>query len=43
MDFCKKVEKIKTGANDVPVLTVKIAECGELSEDQKLNNEQCEF
>lgn len=36
MDIVRKAEKVKTGANDVPTLTVKITDCGELSDQEKL-------
>lgn len=36
MDIVRKAEKVKTGASDLPTLTVKIADCGELNEEEKL-------
>lgn len=36
MDFVKEVEQVKTAASDVPVVPVKIADCGELKDDEKI-------
>jgi peptidyl-prolyl isomerase H (cyclophilin H) len=38
MDLCRKVEQVKSGANDKPELTCKIAECGELQSEGKLSS-----
>lgn len=36
MDIVKKAEKIKTGQSDVPTIPVKIADCGELKDEEKI-------
>lgn len=36
MDICRKAEQVKTGSSDLPALSVKIVDCGELSDDAKL-------
>lgn len=35
-ELCKVVEQTKTGASDKPILQVKITDCGELLNEQKL-------
>jgi len=42
-EICEKAEQVKTGANDVPEKTVQIADCGELTGDDKLGEEDCHF
>lgn len=37
MDLVRKCEQVKTAGSDLPVVTVKIADCGELNEDEKLD------
>lgn len=43
MDICMKVEKIKTGAQDKPLINVWIADCGELKGDDKLTEDKTDF
>jgi hypothetical protein len=43
MDICRKVEKIKTGAQDKPLIPVKIVDCGELSGDDKLTQDNADY
>ena len=43
MDICRKAEKVKTGAQDKPLVPVKIIDCGELKDDEKLNEQSAEF
>ena len=40
MDIVRKAEKVKTDAGDKPSLTVKIADCGELKDDEKINEQE---
>ena len=42
-DVCQKAAAVKTGAQDKPLVTVRIAACGELTGDQKLTAESAEF
>ena len=41
-DICQKVEETKS-VSDKPVLDVRIVECGELTGDKKLSEEQCDY
>mmetsp|Transcript_8839 Transcript_8839/g.6584 ORF Transcript_8839/g.6584 Transcript_8839/m.6584 type:complete len:97 (+) Transcript_8839:258-548(+) len=40
-DICRQAEKVKTGAQDKPLVEVKIVDCGELQE--RLQKDDCEF
>jgi cyclophilin family peptidyl-prolyl cis-trans isomerase len=42
-DICKNAEQIKTGAQDKPLTQVKIVDCGELKEDEKLTDDKANF
>jgi cyclophilin family peptidyl-prolyl cis-trans isomerase len=42
-EICEKAEKIKTGAQDKPLIPVKIVDCGELSGVEKLTAENADF
>ena len=41
-DICAKAEKAKTGQNDVPAYGITIVDCGELSEQEKIAEDQIE-
>ncbi len=43
MDIVRKAEDIKTGAQDKPLIAVKIVDCGELLAEEKLNAENADF
>jgi cyclophilin family peptidyl-prolyl cis-trans isomerase len=43
MDICRKVEKVKAGANDKPLLPVVIVDCGELTGEDKLTPETADY
>ena len=42
-EICEKAENTKTGQQDKPVLPIEIADCGELTGDDKLTEETAEF
>lgn len=42
-EICEKAEKVKTGAQDKPLVTVKIVDCGELKGEEKLTSETAKF
>merc|ERR1712216_916436 len=42
-DFIEKMEENPTGANDLPIKSIKIIECGELLGDQKLTEDTADF
>ena len=42
-EICEKAETVKTGAQDKPLTTVKIVDCGELTGEQKLSQESAPF
>lgn len=42
-DICEKVEEVKTGAQDKPILDVEITGCGELTGEDKLDEETADF
>jgi len=37
MDIVRKAEKVKTEASDKPTIPVRIADCGELKDEEKLD------
>lgn len=39
MDICRKAEAVKTGTSDLPLNKVVIADCGELSEQEKIKTD----
>lgn len=41
--LCEKAEAIKTGAQDVPSVPVQIVDCGELTGDDKMKADECDF
>ena len=41
--ICEKAEAVKTGAQDVPSVPVQIVDCGELTGDDKMKAEDCDF
>lgn len=43
MDICRHVEDVQAGANETPLSTVKIVECGELAEAEKLNADNADY
>lgn len=43
MDICKKAELIKAGAQDKPLVPIKIIDCGELTHENKLTSNNAEF
>merc|ERR1712060_313515 len=42
-DICEKAEQVKTGGSDVPTLPIEIADCGELTGDDKLTEDNADF
>lgn len=42
-DIIKKTEQVKTGAQDKPLTQVKIIDCGELKEEEKLSVDSANF
>eukprot|EP00347_Sterkiella_histriomuscorum_P016903 403351409 len=42
MNICRDIEQIETGAQDKPLTTVKIVDCGELHGVEKLTNENAD-
>jgi cyclophilin family peptidyl-prolyl cis-trans isomerase len=42
-EICKKAEETKTGAQDKPLINVRIADCGELKGDDKLTEETADY
>ena len=42
-DICSKAEQIKTGDSDKPTIPVKIVDCGELTGEDKLKEDQCDY
>jgi len=43
MDICKIAESIKTGAQDKPLTSVRIVDCGELTQENKLSIETADY
>jgi hypothetical protein len=43
MDICKKAELIKAGAQDKPLVPIKIVDCDELSLEGKLTSATAEY
>ena len=42
-ELCEKAEKVEVGTDNAPVTEVKILDCGELTGDWKLTEEQADF
>ena len=42
-DICEKAEQVEKGASDKPLKEVKIADCGELTGDDKLTADNADF
>lgn len=42
-EICALVEEIETGAQDKPLRSVEIVDCGELKGDNKLIESDCDF
>lgn len=42
-DICLKAAQVKTGANDKPLQTVRIIDCGELAADEKFGRETADY
>ena len=42
-DICKAAEAVETGAQDKPLVPVKISDCGELSGESKLSAEDANY
>lgn len=42
-EICQKAKAVKTGAQDKPLVPIRIASCGELRGDEKLSEEQGDF
>ena len=42
-DICEKAEQVEKGASDKPLRNVRIADCGELTGDDKLTAETADF
>lgn len=42
-EICQKAKLVKTGAQDKPLVPIKIASCGELRGDEKLSPGQADF
>lgn len=42
-DICKKAEQVQCGAQDKPLIPVRIADCGELKGEDKLTADTADF
>lgn len=43
IDICNAAEAIKTGANDKPLTSIVVTDCGELLGNDKLTQETAEY